>query len=690
MNHVKKARVFLFRGIHDNISKPGAVENVDGLLAQMMNTPGKDIKREISTLAFGHEVPLKTTPFVGSNIAVGYDGPRECLQHVYEMMPGELKGGNATKNNWMTFDQAEFSGHKPIGFQNMGWVYVPQRCHPVIQNVVKNTEGGTGSAPCKLVVRPGKCTPPAMDVAPDVAEFANYAQANGIVLLSPCLGGPVDKSFKFAKDIEAGRLDVYGQLDSNYVQQSAPHMRAIGKMIRRVLGIVEPVFPNGPNPPNPPSPPTPPFNCSEPPVACTHSMNTSLDGGKLCCGCKNAMGKLHAPDQAWAGSCPVACQAAPQMCAAILECPGVCPAPAPGAYKIIKMPTLKINRTGILTAGCSNTADFSEQFHVAFSSIVTGSCIFSGMPYHSAVTRFPNDYMVAKSRSTAAGIHCVGCDANGTLTYDHAKNHPQFVDLDMLHAYAENPPVGHIIDDPKVHLANARTFAFGPTHDRCYQPPAMENIANFKLRYAKNPEQVKLVENQPFPHTLPDNDTAYYNDDNNHTGAGYDGPGECVSHVFGHGKRLYPLAKSEKASIAKYWLRVNVSEFVLEKDRQQAMTDSAWLFVPPRCNTGMCKLIVLPGGCDAFFGTPPGGGSDDDFARYGFVNGFIVLKPCQTGKIDRTVYPDNHENFRGMVDVYGQLSPLYATQKGGQMEPTGKMIKRLIGMPGFEGNGLTM
>ena len=80
-------------------------------------------------------------------------------------------------------------------------------------------------------------------------------------------------------------------------------------------------------------------------------------------------------------------------------------------------------------------------------------------------------------------------------------------------------------------------------------------------------------------------------------------------------------------------------------------------------------------------------------------------------QIDRTVYPDNHENFRGMVqtpttssesprtstrldfrrlmghcgsfqvDVYGQLSPLYATQKGGQMEPTGKMIKRLIGIP---------
>ena len=66
------------------------------------------------------------------------------------------------------------------------------------------------------------------------------AQANGVVLLSPCLGGAVDKwSFPHASDIEEGKLDVYGQLGRDYVQQSAPHMRAIGKMIRRVLGVVQ-------------------------------------------------------------------------------------------------------------------------------------------------------------------------------------------------------------------------------------------------------------------------------------------------------------------------------------------------------------------------------------------------------------------------------------------------------------------
>jgi hypothetical protein len=66
------------------------------------------------------------------------------------------------------------------------------------------------------------------------------------------------------------------------------------------------------------------------------------------------------------------------------------------------------------------------------------------MPYHSAVTRFPNDYMVAKSISTAAGIQCMGCDDNGTLTYDHAKNHPLNVDLGTVY-----PPTLRIARTPR-------------------------------------------------------------------------------------------------------------------------------------------------------------------------------------------------------------------------------------------------
>jgi hypothetical protein len=338
-------------------------------------------------------------------------------------VPGDIrKAGKAKPENWLQFDQTEFFTGE-VGFQRAGWVYVPERCRDL-------NNQGPGSAPCKLVVRPDKCDPAAGTFAADAAAFADYAEGNGLVVLHPCMGGAVDSGlYPYAPDIVAGKLDVYGQLDTNYVHQSSPHMAAIGAMVRRVLG--------------------------------TAKMQHSTPAAAAATG----------------AAASVAVSVGPEHGAFVYHI-GLPPAvgakddaPTPWARKalanptVVKMPTLKIDRGpgDILVAGCSNTADFSAQFHTAFSALVKGSCIFSGMPYHCAVTRFPNDYMVAKSLSTAAGIHCEGCDANGTLAYDHCKNHPTWVDVETLADFAKKAP--HI-DDPTIHLADARVFAFGPTHDR--------------------------------------------------------------------------------------------------------------------------------------------------------------------------------------------------------------------------------
>ena len=102
-----------------------------------------------------------------------------------------------------------------------------------------------------------------------------------------------------------------------------------------------------------------------------------------------------------------------------------------------------------------------------------------------------------------------------------------------------------------------------------------------------------------------------------------------------------------------------------------------------------CDLLVLPGGCDALLddhcpgctaGGLEAGSSDGDFARYGAAHGIAILKPCAGGPIDRYRFPRSHENDRGLVDVYGQLSADYATQTGHQMAPIGAMIRRLVGV----------
>ena len=58
----------------------------------------------------------------------------------------------------------------------------------------------------------------------------------------------------------------------------------------------------------------------------------------------------------------------------------------------------------------------------------------------------------------------------------------------------------------------------------------------------------------------------------------------------------------------------------------------------------------------------------------------MVFKPCSGKGIDPSRFPLNHENLRGMIDVYGQLSAEYATQVGDQMAPIGRMVRHLVGI----------
>ena len=168
-----------------------------GLLAQMIADPASSIKL-VTDLPFGHVLPIPSTPYANASGTgavqaqaqaqaqvhggAGYSGPGECLRHVYNAP--WMKAGVAKESSWVAFDQGEFSdpnGDGEVGFQPQGWVYIPERCR-----------AGTGNQVCKLVVRPDTCSPPS-SFAPDVAEFANYAEVNAIVVLHPCTGGAVDK-----------------------------------------------------------------------------------------------------------------------------------------------------------------------------------------------------------------------------------------------------------------------------------------------------------------------------------------------------------------------------------------------------------------------------------------------------------------------------------------------------------------
>ena len=47
---------------------------------------------------------------------------------------------------------------------------------------------------------------------------------------------------------------------------------------------------------------------------------------------------------------------------------------------------LNIDSGAVVLVGLGDSADFAHQFHIAFSEMVSGACIFSGQPFHCAVS----------------------------------------------------------------------------------------------------------------------------------------------------------------------------------------------------------------------------------------------------------------------------------------------------------------
>merc|ERR1711916_424628 len=108
-----------------------------------------------------------------------------------------------------------------VGIMDHGYVYIPDNC---------KASNEIGSS-CKLIMMTDTCGDSFGEV-----EFAKYAESNDIVLLQGCIGpGKVDMTrYPQARDIQLGRLDVFGQLSGDYAMQSAPHMKFAGKLLRHI------------------------------------------------------------------------------------------------------------------------------------------------------------------------------------------------------------------------------------------------------------------------------------------------------------------------------------------------------------------------------------------------------------------------------------------------------------------------
>jgi len=344
-----------------------------------------------------------------------------------------------------------------------------------------------------------------------------------------------------------------------------------------------------------------------------------------------------------------------------------------------RLPTLHIDPKSVITSGCSHAGDFASQFHIAFSKMVSGACVFSGQPFHCAVHKFSRDYLVPQT--PASGVpYCDGCPNNGenwTLMYDHCKNHPQFMDVGELVDYprracGQNPITETpCIDDVK-YLFDARAYVFRPTADRCYQYGSVETTAALYGMLMKNPvETMKLVNDQPFPHTLPTNSTPYFNSSEP---AGFDGPGECLRWVYGERFGYSPLKYAIDA-IPRNMFTFNQTEFWDADTFGTGIRATGEIYIPTQCQVDSPTFETEP--CKLLFTL----GVDDDFARYGEANGIVIVALGIGGYVDTDRFPNACEVQRGLSDVYGQLGPDYTWQNGYQMRVGGRILRRLLGLP---------
>ena len=337
----------------------------------------------------------------------------------------------------------------------------------------------------------------------------------------------------------------------------------------------------------------------------------------------------------------------------------------------IPLPQLRIQRGGVLTTGVSNGGDMAVQFHVAFSSAIDGSCVFSGQPYRCAATRFPDDYMVPQSDESSVPF-CDGCPTNYTLIYDHCKNHPQWFDTKTLKGVASASAQAGAIDSLE-NLRNDRVFAFRGSLDKCYLHGSMQNVVGMYEALAPNGAIDTYLNNTlPFPHCLPLNTTSYVG----HTEpAGYDGPGHCLDYVFFH-------ASDRRPAVSFNWTHVYPflqSEFY--NDSAAGFSDQGFLYVPDACGpsgTATCRLIVYFSACGC------GGVANDiveGFGPWAEANDIVILSPCTSKGPNPTAHahPNSAEIGRGCLDVYGQLGSDYATRSGEHMAAFRAMLGRLTG-----------
>jgi predicted esterase len=311
---------------------------------------------------------------------------------------------------------------------------------------------------------------------------------------------------------------------------------------------------------------------------------------------------------------------------------------------------LDIDATATSASGLSSGAFMAVQFHVAFSSSMSGVAAFAGGPFGCAAGSALAALTTCMSSSTA-------------------------LDPAPFLAATKAAAARGAIDDP-ARLKGQRVFLFGGADDTTVNPAVMDGLRDYYAAFVSGGDLAFERRRAGTAHTMP---TESYGGDcatsaSPYLGScGYDGAGAALAHLHG------PLAP-RAATLSGTFVTLSQGE-VVAAPASHSLAEAAIAYVPASCAAGeRCRVHVAFHGCkqstsavgDAFY-------KHAGYNEWADTNHLVVLYP-QTIATQGT-------NPNGCWDWWGYDSPEYATKSGPQMRTVKAMVDALASGAALGGAG---
>jgi poly(3-hydroxybutyrate) depolymerase len=313
------------------------------------------------------------------------------------------------------------------------------------------------------------------------------------------------------------------------------------------------------------------------------------------------------------------------------------------------LPALKAEAKNVTVSGLSSGAFMAVQFHVAHSSVVRGVGILAGGPYYCA--------------QGSALWAISSCMSPNLLT--------PLPDLEKLLREVRTQAAAKRIDDPK-HLGNSRVWLFSGGTDTTVNPKVVDLTEAFyrSLLAPQDTAHPPAILHERLPdagHAMPSPAAQDANACStskppyiNQCGK-FDAPGRLLTHLLG---KLNPPPTTDSGEL----LAFSQDEF-LPNPQTASMAKTAYLYIPPGCRAGGCRVHIAFHGCQQqaeqlgeTYVRQAG------YNRWAASNRLIVLYP-------QTVATP--QNPKACWDWWGYTGADYALQSAPQIHAVKAMLDRL-------------